>query len=420
MTVIQEVQKLAPDAIVELYKLDFTNLGGSIMYFHGDTVQGPIWFDGVQYDPWPIKTEGFARTSDKQPTPKMSIANLDSAVSALCNQYSDLVGAKLTRIRTFGKFIDARNFGKKNLLTNTEAFQIPPSAPWVKANISVSSNLINGPDGTLTADKIAATTTTGNHYIEQTYSSFADNEKVSTSIYMQKLNYSYGRLQFFAKNGSGPTLTFNFDTAVMTNSQGTGQSGITFEVESVGSGWYRFKINGADTLTGATVPRIRVYMLDNAQNATWTGDGTSGTYIWGAQMERGVYVTTYEAKDAFGRNPSANPAEQFKPEVWFVERKSGESNKVVEFELSSAFDLSGMQLPRRTIIANYCSWKTMGGYRGANCGYTGPPVAKEDGTATTDPLLDKCGGKLSDCKLRQWPGGVLNYGGFPAAGLVRM
>jgi lambda family phage minor tail protein L len=118
-------------------------------------------------------------------------------------------------------------------------------------------------------------------------------------------------------------------------------------------------------------------------------------------------------------NPTADPLEEFPPEVWYIERKSGETREAVTFELVSAFDLGGVQLPRRQIIANYCTWKSVGGYRGEYCGYTGPAVAKEDGTPTSDMNLDRCGGKLSDCRLRQWPDKVMNFGGFPAAGLMR-
>jgi lambda family phage minor tail protein L len=38
---------------------------------------------------------------------------------------------------------------------------------------------------------------------------------------------------------------------------------------------------------------------------------------------------------------------------------------------------------------------------------------------TSDPLLDLCGKRLVSCQMRIWPDEVLNYGGFPAAALVR-
>ncbi|WP_252182023.1 phage minor tail protein L [Escherichia coli] len=67
-------------------------------------------------------------------------------------------------------------------------------------------------------------------------------------------------------------------------------------------------------------------------------------------------------------NPTADPNQHFPDEMWFIEQKTLETHQVVEFELSSVFDLMGVQLPYRQIIKNTCPWK----YRGPECGYTGP------------------------------------------------
>ena len=42
----------------------------------------------------------------------------------------------------------------------------------------------------------------------------------------------------------------------------------------------------------------------------------------------------------------------------------------------------------------------------------------KDGQPTDDPALDKCGGRLSDCKLRFGEYGELPFGGYPASSLV--
>lgn len=114
--------------------------------------------------------------------------------------------------------------------------------------------------------------------------------------------------------------------------------------------------------------------------------------------------------------PGADPTQEFPPERWFVDRKAHEvPGEFVEFELSSVLDFSGVMIPRRQIIANQCPWT----YRGDGCFYDGPPVATVMDQPTSDPLLDDCGRRPSSCKLRQWPDGVMNFGGFPGAGLLR-
>lgn len=117
--------------------------------------------------------------------------------------------------------------------------------------------------------------------------------------------------------------------------------------------------------------------------------------------------------------PDADPTEEFPPETWYIEQKAGEDSEQVVFELSSALNFQGVQLPRRQIIANNCQWR----YRGAECGYTGPPVADEYDIITTDAAKDKCGKRVGSCQIRvaampEWDGEI-PYGGFAAAGLTR-
>ncbi len=115
-------------------------------------------------------------------------------------------------------------------------------------------------------------------------------------------------------------------------------------------------------------------------------------------------------------NPDADPSQEFPPEVWIVDRKSNENCDQVDFDLASALDFGGVTLPGRDIMANLCAWIIIGGYRGPYCGYAGPPVADRMDNPTSDPDLDRCGGRISSCKLRFTK---LNFGSFPAAGMLR-
>jgi hypothetical protein len=113
---------------------------------------------------------------------------------------------------------------------------------------------------------------------------------------------------------------------------------------------------------------------------------------------------------------SPDPTAKFQDEVFYVDRKVHEDKLFTQFELSSVLDLAGVMLPGRQIIQNVCPWR----YRGADCGYAGGPVAKLDDTATANPAEDNCGKRLASCKLRFGANAELPYGGFPAAGLVRV
>lgn len=159
------------------------------------------------------------------------------------------------------------------------------------------------------------------------------------------------------------------------------------------------------------VPKLQVYNGDGAMSLLCQ---MYEDMVGATLLRRRTFGKYLDAVNFDSGNPFADPAQE-RVERWFIERKAGESRDAVEWELSSPLDFNGVRLPRRQIIANQCSFA----YRGAGCAYIGPPVATEYNVPTSDPALDKCSHLLSGCKMRLWPDGVLNFGGFPAAGLVR-
>lgn len=113
-------------------------------------------------------------------------------------------------------------------------------------------------------------------------------------------------------------------------------------------------------------------------------------------------------------NAQADPTQYLPQEVWYIDRKSNEDGQSIQFEMASQLDLVSIRLPRRQFIQNCCTWL----YRGADCGYTGGPVADAGGNLTTNAQADACGKQLSDCKLRFGAQAILPFGGFPGCGLV--
>lgn len=113
MTIAAELHKLAPGAIVELYELDATALGGTITRMHAGTNelrQAVVW-QGNTYNPFPIEVSGFEFSGRGQlPRPTVKIANVSGLIGALVRELDDLLGAKFTRKRTLVKFLDAVNF----------------------------------------------------------------------------------------------------------------------------------------------------------------------------------------------------------------------------------------------------------------------------------------------------------------------
>lgn len=149
--------------------------------------------------------------------------------------------------------------------------------------------------------------------------------------------------------------------------------------------------------------------LDDLRGATVIRHRTFVKYLDAANFEEG--------------NPSADPTEHLPEERWLISQKQSETPEAVTFVLSSPLQFDGVQLPARQIIAGKCGWLVIaapeGGYRGAWCGYTGTRYFDRNGDPVSDPSLDKCGGRVSDCKKRfgQWQ--PIRFGGFPSADRIR-
>ncbi len=113
-------------------------------------------------------------------------------------------------------------------------------------------------------------------------------------------------------------------------------------------------------------------------------------------------------------NASADPAGLISVGKYSVERKTGEDDGMVEFELVSPLDLPNVNIPGRIVVTNICSSV----YRSGECGYAGGPVADSNDQPVTDLALDECSRHLSGCKLRFGASSPLPYGGFPATNII--
>ena len=113
LKISSELQKLAPNAIIELYELDASSFGGTVYYFHAGTnaLTQTVTWQGQQYQPYPVQITGFEISTGGQiPRPKMAVSNVSGIITALVLAYDDLLGAKVTRKRTMQKYLDAVNF----------------------------------------------------------------------------------------------------------------------------------------------------------------------------------------------------------------------------------------------------------------------------------------------------------------------
>jgi len=179
-----------------------------------------------------------------------------------------------------------------NLALNSETF-----LGYGKSNVNISGSSIISPDGTSTAIKLALDngTLNSNGGLSFSYSSTA-GEALSWSMFVKKAEYRYLTFSFGSSSAVG--FHFDLDTGLITqNLVNSNYTLIENKIESFNNGWYRLSVSLIE-LTGASTRFVCVKpspILPTAGNNNYssTGDGTSGIYVWGAQLEQKSYPTSY-------------------------------------------------------------------------------------------------------------------------------
>jgi lambda family phage minor tail protein L len=146
-----EASLLEPSALLTLFEINIADIGFSqgvvsqtdinqetntVFRFHNNVklTNSSIYWQGKEFVAAPIQAEGFeTNLKGTLPTPRLSLTVSDEGIPVLSQlkerirELGDLSGAKVTRIRTFAKFIDAENFYGT---TSPAGFQPDPNAEF--------------------------------------------------------------------------------------------------------------------------------------------------------------------------------------------------------------------------------------------------------------------------------------------------
>jgi hypothetical protein len=184
-----------------------------------------------------------------------------------------------------------------NLLSFPQDFD---NAVWQKLQISLDSKVAIAPNETVSASKIYEDTANQQHRLAFNFTIVAST-RYTLSFYIKDINRQFVTAVITGNISNYVSATFDLTNETVTQSSalGTGYAHVSSSVFHAVDGWYRIVLTGdvGTNVSSAT------FLLGLATNGTpslttrgleqYTGDGESGIFIWGAQLELGSTATEY-------------------------------------------------------------------------------------------------------------------------------
>lgn len=170
----------------------------------------------------------------------------------------------------------------ENLITYSQQID---NAAWTSTRSSVSADATTAPDGTTTADKLVEDSSASTTHLRYSATFSQPAGTYRSAVYAKAAE----RTAFRMENAGGVgTYGASFN---LSNGTTTGvDAGVTATITSVGNGWYLCEIAFTWPTLGNT--NLWFYMQSVAGTNAYSGNGSSGLYLWGAQTNRTPNVSS--------------------------------------------------------------------------------------------------------------------------------
>lgn len=172
----------------------------------------------------------------------------------------------------------------QNFLQRSQEFD---NVYWTKSNSSIVANGATAPDGTTTADKLVENTAASvSHFVSRSIAVTA-GLTYTLSAYFKAGERTFGRMTMTSTLFVGaPSVFFDLSTG-----QTTTVNDCIATVTPISNGWYRVTMTAVCDVSGNATSAL--YVSNSGTSSVYTGDGTSGVYIWGAQFEQNTIPSAY-------------------------------------------------------------------------------------------------------------------------------
>lgn len=174
----------------------------------------------------------------------------------------------------------------ENVLTYNRIFRAA-IGDWSNTRTTVTDNAIIAPDGTVTADKIVENTDNDTHIIGQSFTPDGAS-RYCFSGYGRADERTWVSLRLSTAGFPNDTqVYFDLVNGIVGTQIGSPDS---VGIEYVKDGYYRFWFTVTSNAAVSTSARIDLADADNSNS--YLGDGSSGLYLWNAQVEIGSFPSS--------------------------------------------------------------------------------------------------------------------------------
>lgn len=178
------------------------------------------------------------------------------------------------------------------------------------------------------------------------------------------------------------------------------------------------EVSGFETNMSGTLPspRLKVLNVPSLQAGVIAHNGFIGAKFYRTRTFR-HYLDNGDTPD---------PTAHFPIDIFIVDRKIAQNKIFIEWELAASIDQQGKKIPGRQIIRDFCTHiyrrydpnTGLFDYTKATCPYSGSPCFGVN-DAPVEPAQDRCGKRLSSCRIRFGQNAELPTRAFPGVAQIR-